>query len=641
MAVEVFLMIKKKLSYILSCIFLMISLLSLFDYGYGTIFSIIFAFLALIVSPLFTIMTKLINRRFSITRRFALGIGTFCIPILSYITSYKIEVAIILLYFYWIIMIITDKNKFSDPNNNALLETINKKGWLYNIYNHIIERHNQKVLVEIEKKQKKIETKLKIIKTFSNIDILTAYSLSKMLKETKEKYNSVFNEGLPKINIGEVIISFCQDVDNIDDETSLNNLYNTYYYKSKISQHFKTTQQFIKNKIKPVTVSNDINQVNILYNKMLDILCKSMNYFEVRKFLNSTTNIEYNDKSTELELDYRYKDAFLYLFDAMATCTCIAKIFFIEKKLNAINKDSEFYKIINNMSREFEDINLIIEKIRPIYNEFYKSQLGFISDDLLFKIAITIMLNKIRSSEISEKEQEILNIGDRKIISLEELNNVMNKWIYDIASNNKLLDIHKYVVQKILGSINKYDFDLLIDALFSIDSYCNLYYKNISFNNKLYDKNRYLNGDFEKEKKEIYMKYELNNIETGYQFEIYLERLFKDLGYKTIHTGKTGDQGADLILKWENKVYAVQAKYYTGKLTNTPIQEVVGALKYYNANQGVVVTNSSFTSGAKDLAKANNVILIDEENLKKLTDYAFDNIRDKDILQNFIMSYKQ
>lgn len=120
-----------------------------------------------------------------------------------------------------------------------------------------------------------------------------------------------------------------------------------------------------------------------------------------------------------------------------------------------------------------------------------------------------------------------------------------------------------------------------------------------------------MSGNFEIEEQEFNEKYNLNNITTGAQFELYLENLFKELGYKVKHSGKAGDQGADLILKYGEKIYVVQAKYYSSKLDNTPVQEIVGAIKYYNANQGIVITNNSFTKGAENLAKANNVILID------------------------------
>ena len=90
-----------------------------------------------------------------------------------------------------------------------------------------------------------------------------------------------------------------------------------------------------------------------------------------------------------------------------------------------------------------------------------------------------------------------------------------------------------------------------------------------------------------------------------------------------------------MIVKKDDYIYAIQAKYYTGKLSNTPVQEIAGSLKYYNANQGVVVTNSSFTPGAEELAKANNVILVDGRDLKKLIDYVFEDNHEEDILKKF------
>ena len=48
------------------------------------------------------------------------------------------------------------------------------------------------------------------------------------------------------------------------------------------------------------------------------------------------------------------------------------------------------------------------------------------------------------------------------------------------------------------------------------------------------------------------------------------------------------------------------------------IQEVVGSIKYYNCEKGMVVTTSTFTSSALELAKANNIELIDGEKLEDL-----------------------
>lgn len=287
------------------------------------------------------------------------------------------------------------------------------------------------------------------------------------------------------------------------------------------------------------------------------------------------------------------------------------------------------------MTKEIKDVNMIIEKSRPIYDEFYKSNLGFINDELNYGIAITIIANKINNKSFSKRDEEILDISDNKINDFETYDFEMKQWISVVADKYRNLDIDIYIVFKAINSIELANFDLLFKALAMVNEYSKMYHSKVEHNNKVTDRERYLSGDFEKEKKELSGKYSLNNITTGTQFELYLVNLFKDLGYKVKHNGKSGDQGCDLILKKEDYIYAVQAKYYTGKLSNTPVQEIAGALKYYNANQGVVITNSFFTPGAEELAKANNVILIDGKDLKRLTDYAFDDNHEDDILKKF------
>ena len=334
-------------------------------------------------------------------------------------------------------------------------------------------------------------------------------------------------------------------------------------------------------------------------------------------------------------LDYRYKDSFRYLVDVLATCTCISKMIFIERKVKQIDDNNEFYKIIFNMAQEIKDVDVIIKKSRPIYDEFYKSTLGFINDELLYGISIVTLTNRINNKERSKKDKEILNIKDEKIDNFTELDIHMKEWIAFVADTYRNLEINKFILFKIIDTINIKNFDLLINSLGKTNEYSKIYYERVEHNNIVSDKDRYLKGDFEKEKIELSGKYTLNNITTGTQFELYLVNLFTNLGYKVKHNGKSGDQGADLILKKGDYVYAVQAKYYTRKLSNTPIQEIAGALKFYNANQGVVVTNSEFTIGAEELAKANNVILIDGKDLKKLVDYIFEEEHSEDVLKNF------
>ena len=104
----------------------------------------------------------------------------------------------------------------------------------------------------------------------------------------------------------------------------------------------------------------------------------------------------------------------------------------------------------------------------------------------------------------------------------------------------------------------------------------------------------------------------------GYQFEVYLEALFKKLGYQPQVTASSHDFGADLILKGKNKI-VIQAKRYGFKnnVSISAVQEIHTAKTFFNAQEAWVITNSKFTKSAKTLAKGCNVKLLDRIDLQR------------------------
>lgn len=109
------------------------------------------------------------------------------------------------------------------------------------------------------------------------------------------------------------------------------------------------------------------------------------------------------------------------------------------------------------------------------------------------------------------------------------------------------------------------------------------------------------------------------DIMNGVQFEEYLTELFKSLGYRVKNTPRSGDYGADLILRKNGRTIAIQAKRYKGNVGISAVQEIIGAQKYYNADDIWVVTNSYYSKSAINLGAVNNVRLIDREGLIKLS----------------------
>jgi restriction system protein len=105
----------------------------------------------------------------------------------------------------------------------------------------------------------------------------------------------------------------------------------------------------------------------------------------------------------------------------------------------------------------------------------------------------------------------------------------------------------------------------------------------------------------------------------GYKFEEFMKHVYEQLGYSVYHTPYSCDQGADLILTSKKRTkIAVQVKRYSGKVSNSAVQEVVAAKGFYKCTKGIVVTNSYFTDSAKQLAEANFIDLVDRNELEKM-----------------------
>ncbi|MBE5102179.1 restriction endonuclease [Priestia aryabhattai] len=121
----------------------------------------------------------------------------------------------------------------------------------------------------------------------------------------------------------------------------------------------------------------------------------------------------------------------------------------------------------------------------------------------------------------------------------------------------------------------------------------------------------------------------------GRLFEIYLQVLFRHLGYHPEVTKQSGDFGADLVMERDEKI-VVQAKRYGSKkrVSLSAVQEVYGANAYYRANQAWVVTNSYFTKQAKELAAACGVKLVDREDLQELIRATNPTFEAKEIYEN-------
>lgn len=100
----------------------------------------------------------------------------------------------------------------------------------------------------------------------------------------------------------------------------------------------------------------------------------------------------------------------------------------------------------------------------------------------------------------------------------------------------------------------------------------------------------------------------------GNEFEQWCADLLRKMTFQNIHvTGKSGDQGVDILSEKDGVKYAIQCKCYSNDLGNTPIQEVESGRIFYGCHVGVVITNRYFTKGAKELAQKTGTLLWDRD----------------------------
>lgn len=104
----------------------------------------------------------------------------------------------------------------------------------------------------------------------------------------------------------------------------------------------------------------------------------------------------------------------------------------------------------------------------------------------------------------------------------------------------------------------------------------------------------------------------------GIPFEHFLEEVFLELGFQVQTTKTSGDQGVDLVGTCNGFRLAVQAKGYAESVGNSAVQEVVAGRIFYNCHACAVITNSTFTSGAIELASRTNCMLIDGAQIQNL-----------------------
>lgn len=109
----------------------------------------------------------------------------------------------------------------------------------------------------------------------------------------------------------------------------------------------------------------------------------------------------------------------------------------------------------------------------------------------------------------------------------------------------------------------------------------------------------------------------IDSMDDGSEFEMYLYRLFLELGYEGVYkTVGARDFGADVVFTDRDGIRnVVQAKRYTDSVGIHAVQEVFSCMRYYKAKKAIVIASAKFTEPCETLAGINHVKLLDRTDL--------------------------
>lgn len=104
----------------------------------------------------------------------------------------------------------------------------------------------------------------------------------------------------------------------------------------------------------------------------------------------------------------------------------------------------------------------------------------------------------------------------------------------------------------------------------------------------------------------------------GLEYERHCADILRNSGWKTSLTKGSGDQGVDILAIKNNITVAIQCKRLSKPVGNKAVQEAFAGMQFVKGNFSVVVTNSSYTPGAREIARETGTFLLNDNDLPQL-----------------------
>ena len=113
------------------------------------------------------------------------------------------------------------------------------------------------------------------------------------------------------------------------------------------------------------------------------------------------------------------------------------------------------------------------------------------------------------------------------------------------------------------------------------------------------------------------------------EFGQVMAHYFRHQGYAVETTTASGDRGADLVITGDDRRIAVRLKRQVSTVENRAIQEALAGRAFYGAYEAWLITNDTFTKGARNDARAAGVRLIDGNELAEWLNKLLDQLEDE------------
>lgn len=111
-----------------------------------------------------------------------------------------------------------------------------------------------------------------------------------------------------------------------------------------------------------------------------------------------------------------------------------------------------------------------------------------------------------------------------------------------------------------------------------------------------------------------------NSAITGQDYELVCARILEESAWIVRRTGRSGDQGVDLVAELNGISVAIQCKYYSSPVGNAAVQEIIAGKVFEKADHAAVVSNAAYTPAARQLASSAGVLLLHHDQLSQLSE---------------------